>query len=108
MSTTVKNTKKLQDHKPKQGAVSVQGIELLIPQDRINDWDVVEGVATMQDDESTPPEKLVASVRVMKRLLGDDYDKVKTGLRAANGGALTADIMGAFLTEVFEELNPNS
>ncbi len=98
-----------QDHKQKQdGTVTVQGITLKIPQDRVKDWDVTEGVAVMQDDTSSPQEKLVASVRVMKRLFGADYERVKRELRDAHDGHLDGDVMGEFLTDVFKELNPSA
>ena len=100
--------KKPQDHKSKDGSVTVQGIRVTIDKDQVTDWDVVEGIATLQDDSADESEKLVSSVRVMRRLLGGDYGRVKTELRAANDGKLTAEHMGAFLKEVFEALNPNS
>ena len=98
-----------QDHLPKQdGTVTVEGVTLSVPADRIKDWDVVESIAVMQDESSTEPEKLVASVRVMRRLFADDYERVKKELRAAHDGTLTADVMGEFLTGVFKELNPSA
>ena len=98
-----------QDHLNKQnGKVTVEGITLSVPAERVKDWDVVEGIAVMQDEASTEPEKLVASVRVMRRLFADDYERVKKELRAARDGELTADVMGEFLTGVFKALNPSA
>lgn len=100
-------SKKPQDHKPKAGHVTVQGIKLVIPEERMSDWDVVEGVATVQDETSDQAQKLVASVRVMRRMFGDDFERVKSELRTANGGRLNAEDMSSFLTEVFGQINPN-
>ena len=100
--------KKPQDRKAKvSDAVTVRGINLTIPKSRIEDWEVIEGVATMQDEDSTGADKLVASVRTMRRLFGEDYRRVKSELRKANGGTLGGEDMGSFLTEVFEAINPN-
>lgn len=100
--------KKPQDRKPKAtDSVTVRGISLTIPKSRLEDWEVIEGVATMQDEDSSGSDKLVASVRTMRRLFGDDYSRVKTELREANGGTLGGEDMGSFLTEVFEAINPN-
>lgn len=98
-----------QDHLPKKDApITVDGVTLTVPVDRVKDWDVVESVAVMQDEASTEPEKLVASVRVMRRLFAGDYERVKKELRAKHDGELTADVMGEFLTGVFKELNPSA
>lgn len=104
----MKEPRKPQDRKPKAGTITVQGITLSIPEDRVSDWDVVEGVATLQDDATDQPAKLVASVRVMRRILGGDYERVKRELRSAHDGRLDAEHMSLFLKEVFEGLNPNS
>lgn len=99
--------KKPQDHKAKAGAVKVQGIELSIPLDRMNDWDVTEGMSVAADESADQGARLIASVKVVKAVLGSDYERVKTELREKHGGVLTAEIMNDFMTEVFKELNPN-
>lgn len=101
------DVKKPQDRKSKDGAVTVNGVTVSVPAERATDWDVVEGVAAMQGNASEA-EKVIASVQVLKRLLGDDYERVKTELRAANDGRLTAQDMGEFIQKVFENIDPNS
>lgn len=92
--------------------VTVQGIAFSVPkkdlEGRLGDWDVIEGIATTQDDSASEAEKMVASVRIMRRVFGADYEQIKAELRSANGGVLNAEIMAGFLAEVFKELAPNS
>lgn len=102
------DVKKPQDHKQKNGAVTVNGVTVTVPAERATDWDVVEGVAVMQASESSEADKVIASVSVLRRLLGDDYERVKSELRAANEGRLTAQDMGEFIQKVFENIDPNS
>ena len=99
---------KPQDHKQKQGVVTVQGVTVKIAPEVLEDWDVVECIADMQDESRTPAEKLPSTVRLMRLLLGADYARAKKELREANDGQLTTEVMGGFLTGVFEALNPNS
>lgn len=101
--------KKPQDHKPKiSDAVEVMGIKLTVPADRLSDWDIAEGIATLQDDAAEQSAKLVASVRVARGVMGEDYERVKKELRAKNGGTLSGDDIADFLKGLFEALNPNS
>ena len=105
--------KKPADRKPKAtDAVTVQGITLSIPlgelSDRLADWDVVEGIAELNDPQAPPQMRMVASMRVLKTLLADDYDRIKTELREKHDGKLTEQIMTDFMRDVFEVLSPNS
>lgn len=100
--------KQPQDHLKKQGQLVVGGIKLDIPRERMEDWDVVECIATVQDDGADQGVKLVAIVRVMKLLFADDYERVKSELRASNDGHLTMETMSKFMTDAFEQINPNS
>lgn len=110
MATTKKSP---QDRKAKVSAnVTVQGVELSVSaetvRERLSDWDVAEMMSTIQDDESEPGEKLSASVKVLRFLLGDDYARVKAELRAAHDGKLTQEIVSGFMSDLFGEIAPNS
>jgi len=100
--------KKPQDHKQKNGVVTVKGVTVTIDPSVLDDWDVVECIADIQDEGRTAAEKLPSTVRLMRLLLGGDYARAKKELREAHDGQLTNEVMGGFITEVFEALNPNS
>ena len=105
--------RKPQDRKPKLTAeVVVQGITLNVPKDeladRLADWDVIEGIATMNDDAAGGIDRMVAVSRVLKSLFAGDYERIKSELRAKHDGKLTEQIMGDFLRDAFQEISPNS
>ena len=83
-------------------AVEVDGIKLTVAIDTADDYDIVEQMAVMADEQSTSNEKLSATVRIYKLLLGDDYRRVKDELRAKNGGRLPLKAMSDFIAKVFE------
>ena len=100
--------KQPQDRKSKDGSVTVQGVKVTIQPGALDDWDVVECIADLQDESRSASEKIVPTVRLMRLLFGAEYDRVKKELRAAHDGQLTNEVMGGFITEVFGSLNPNS
>lgn len=107
-------TKKVpQDRKPKADAnLTVMGVSLSVPaetvRDRLSDWDVAEMMAVIQDSESEPGARLAASVKALKFLLADDYNRVKRELREAHDGKLTETVMSEFMSDLFREIAPNS
>ena len=101
--------KKPADRLPKKtGAVTVDGISVTVEPERLADWEIVEGLADLQDKGIQPGARMASTVRVLRAVLGADYERVKLELRAANDGTLTADMMSDFLRRVFEGVNPNS
>ena len=105
--------RKPQDRKPKvTDEVVVQGITLSVPKEKLSerlaDWDVIEGIATMNDASASPIDRMVSVSRVLKTLFESDYERVKAELRAAHDGKLTEEIMGDFMRDAFEALSPNS
>ena len=83
-------------------AVEVDGIKLTVAIDTADDYDIVEQMAVMADEQSTSNEKLSATVRIYKLLLGDDYRRVKDELRAKNGGRPPLKAMSDFTAKGFE------
>lgn len=105
--------KKPQDHQSKKtAAVVVQGITLDTARDeleaRASDWDVIEGLALVEDPTIPDEDKLVPLVRVTRTMLGDDYERVRRELRTANDGKLDVEMMSQFVRSTFEALNPNA
>ena len=83
-------------------AVEADGIKLTVAIDPADDYDILAPLAVMADEQSTSNEKLSATVRIYKLLLGDDYRRVKDELRAKNGGRLPLKAMSDFIAKVFE------
>lgn len=83
-------------------AVEIDGIKLDVLVDTADDYELVEQMAVMSDDQATGNEKLAATVRTYRLLLGDDYRRVKDELRAKNGGRLPLKAMSDFIAKVFE------
>jgi len=99
-----------QDHLTKQrnGEITVHGLELSINREQLDDWEVVECIAEVQDDATSEARKLAVTVKLLKLLLGDSYTLVKDTLRSENDGQLSSATMSEFVTELFGALNPNS
>ena len=73
----------------------------------LDDWEFMESLYDLQAD---PKGNALQIIPFLRRLLGDSYDKVKNGLRGADG-RIDGETMGTFLTELFEEMGkafPNS
>ena len=83
-------------------AVEIDGIKLTVAIDTADDFEIVEQMAVMADEQSTSNEKLSATVRIYKILLGDDYRRVKDERRAKNGGLLPLKAMSDFIAKVFK------
>ena len=87
-------------------STSVESISISTPK-VLDDWEFMESLYDLQAD---PKGNALQIIPFLRRLLGDSYDKVKNGLRGADG-RIDGETMGAFLTELFEEMGkafPNS
>lgn len=99
-----------QDHKQSDDTVrrvSARGIDIGIDPKVLDDWEFMESLYDLQAD---PKGNALQVIPFIRRLLGDSYDRVKNGLRGADG-RIDGETMGAFLTELFEEMGkafPNS
>lgn len=80
----------------------VDGIELNVTAEDFDDYEITECLAALGDPDAEEGEQLTAMVRFFKLLLKSDYQRVKDELRAANGGKLTNEAMGAFANRVIE------
>lgn len=99
-----------QDHRQSRNTVrrvNVRGIDIGIDPKVLDDWEFMESLYDLQAD---PKGNALQIVPFLRRLLGASYDKVKNGLRGADG-RIDGETMGTFLTELFEEMGktfPNS
>lgn len=81
--------------------VTVNGTEFTIPADALDDWELMEDLADLDAG------KTAASPRILRRLLGGDYEKAKDLLRDDNG-RISVESGAQLLRDIFEALNPNS
>ena len=90
----------------KPTTVTIDGIDITIDPNRMDDWDLLETLYLLQDD---PQANVLQVVPFLKRFLGDDtYKKVKDTLRDTETGRLTTTRVSEFLTELFKAIDPNS
>jgi len=96
----VAEPKKPQDRKPKNGTVIVRGIALNITPDALDDFELLDDMAAVQNkDGSRLPS-------VFRRLVGDQYQEVLDALRGENG-RVSIETAVSFIQETLEAVNPN-
>lgn len=86
----------------KKTAMKVDGIEVNVTAEALDDFEITEALADMEDDSLDDGAKMRAAVRFMRTLFGADFRRVKDELRAANGGRLTNERMTAFAGKAIE------
>lgn len=84
--------------------IEVMGVKLEISPDVLDDIDVIESVADLNDPDADGSVKASAAVRIMRLVFGDDYARIKRELREKNDGRLGMDLLGKFFGEVCEAL----
>ncbi len=98
-------TRKPQDRKPKQApgarTVKVRGISVTVKDEALDDFELIEDFASIQSGKT----HLIPSA--MRRLFGDDFQRILDELRDEESGRVKASDANRFFIEVFQELNPN-
>lgn len=103
--------KKPQDHQPKSEKPKVEridggwnithkGITVTVSEDAFGDYELFEDIARA---ETTEPIRMPSAVR---RLFGDDTQKVLDGLRGENGRVSITDVW-PFVKDVLEAISGN-
>lgn len=89
------------------GSVTVRGIAVEgVTPDTLNDFEFLETVAAMSDPDADDAEKLRAVAGICPAVLGRrQWRRVKSELRAANGGKLPTEAVMGFIEELMEALN---
>ena len=85
--------------------VTVQGVKLTVDPARLDDWELTETIADMQFGG---PENGPKAVFLARKVLGDDYDRVKDHLRKRGGGRISNEAFATFIQDVFKAVAPNS
>lgn len=88
-------------------SVTVRGIAVEgVTPDTLNDFEFLETVAAMSDPDADDAEKLRAVAGICPAVLGRrQWRRVKSELRAANGGRLPTEAVMGFIEELMEALN---
>ena len=84
--------------------VEVDGVTCSLRRDAMEDFDVVEASYQIADPDSTPSQRGAARIRMYRAILGDDYARVKSELRAAHGGTLKTGVMIDFMDALIRKV----
>mgnify|MGYP000472958969 CR=1 FL=1 len=77
--------------------IEVDGVKVAIPLERLNDIETLEAVTDIQDGNP------MAIVPMLRRILGDDYGRIKNELKG-DAETLSIDRMAEWFTAVMEAL----
>ena len=84
--------------------VVVDGIEVSVSGESINDIDVIEAIADCNDQSAGDIDRMCAAVRLLRLVFGEDYARIKGELRKKRGGRLTPADMTSFFNAVCEAI----
>lgn len=88
--------------------VKVKGIEVVADTDALNDWDVLESIIDLQDEDVNDIKRLASLRNLLVTILGESgFRKAKTDLRKKLGH-LKADDLADFVKELLEAISPES
>lgn len=108
--------KQPQDHKPKVEKITVKigdrevpgqrvvvkGITLEIPDEALDDWELLEDIAALDEKQG---HRLPS---VLRRLVGDRYGEIIESLRSTETGRVSIEAGADFVKATMEALAPNS
>lgn len=90
---------------PEPREVSVDGVTIRVDPKAFDDWEVTESLYALQND---PKGGALEVVPLMRRLLADDYERVKDALRDPHTGRIPVEAMAGFLDRMLRAMAPNS
>lgn len=83
----------------------IDGIEVSVTREDLDDYDVMECLATMMDEDSSDRDRMVALPKLFKLVFGEDWQRIKAELREQHGGRLSNSVVMDFFTHLTEGLN---
>lgn len=98
-----------QDHKGKAGSgpdtitATVRGVDFTVPRDALDDFELLDDLNAL--DQRGDATRLPS---ILRRLLGDQWRAAMDLLRDERTGRISIESGGQFVSELMEELNPNS
>jgi len=88
--------------------VKVKGIEVSPDADALNDWEVLESIIDLQDEDANDIKRLGSLRNLLVTILGEPgFKKAKADLRKQLG-QLKADDLADFVKELLEAISPES
>ena len=82
-------------------AIKVKDVEVMVDPTVTDDLEFLELLEELMEGNN------LSSIKLLKKLFGTDYDKVKEALRGKNGIVKTTDV-GALFFKTLSELQKNS
>lgn len=79
--------------------MKIQGIEVKISKDGLDDFETTEAMAVLNDEDATDAERVVAVGKLPRLIFGSQWTRIKRDLRAANDGKLTNEAVSMFIAE---------
>lgn len=112
MAAQQSTRKQPQDHKPpenkkqeKPTIVTVNGVNIPVDGSKMDDLEFAEAVYDLSED---PERNSLEIVQFLRKLFGDQYKTFKDAIRDKETGAVPISSVNDALTDVFNQLNPNS
>lgn len=86
----------------------VDGISLNIDSKILESYRLLEITGEIQDETTPDEKKPMLTRRLIRLVLGKDYDKAINELEERNGGFLTQEQVGKFFEHVTKEIMPKN
>lgn len=82
--------------------LTVRDIDLTIDLDVLDDFELLDMMASLEDGNT------LEAPRILRRIIGPEYQNVKRALRDPETGRITGDVSVEFIRDLFAGLDPNS
>lgn len=83
----------------------IDGIEVSVTAADLDDFEVLECLAVMMDEETADRDRMVTIPKLFRLVFKDDWPRVKRELREQHDGRLTSEMVMDFFTHLTNELN---
>lgn len=90
--TTAENTRNL----------TIRGIDIHVDMDALDDFELLDMMASLEDGNA------LQAPRILRRIIGPEYQNVMRALRDPETGRITGDVAVEFIRDLFTGLDPNS
>lgn len=84
--------------------LTVDGIQVTLNRAMLADWDTAETLASIQDEGTAEEAKFVASVKLVRKVFGEDWPRIKTELAAKHDGMLPVPVVMDFFATCLQNL----
>lgn len=112
MATQQRARKQPQDHKPPEKKkqeeptiVTVNGVNIPVDASKMDDLEFAEAVYDLDAD---PVRNSLEIVQFLRKLFGDQYTTFKDAIRDKKTGVVPISSVNDAVTDVFNQMNPNS